>query len=148
MISSALALLNNDPTSIVRHDEAVQVKVEAILDGGAVDLGNEAARGGKRRAVEPDAVAYGHELFGCIARVLAATAAHMQAEFMFKRPQSAFQCADYAGGDARGMPIHSHHCAEGLKPEGVRETAQWFVPTIVVHDRLTDDGSQPRHPVG
>src|SRR5262249_34687902 len=94
------ALLNNDPTSIVRHDEAVQVKIKAILDGGAVDLGNEAARGGKRRAVEPDTVANGHELFGCIARVLAATAAHMQAEFMFKRLQSAFQCADYTGGDA------------------------------------------------
>jgi hypothetical protein len=35
-----------------------------------------------------------------------------------------------------------------LKPEGVRKTAQQFVPAIVVHDCLTDDRSQPRHPVG
>ena len=142
------ALLNDDPASIVRHDEAVQVKIEAILDGGAIDLGDEAARGGKRRAVEPDTVANGHKLLGCIARVLAATAAHMQTKFVFKRLQSPFQCADHAGGDAGGMPIHSHHRAERLKPEGVRKTAQQFVPAIVVHDCLTDDRSQPRHPVG
>jgi hypothetical protein len=52
----------------------------------------------------------------------------MQAKFMFKRLQSAFQCANHAGGDAGGMPIHSHCCAERLKPEGVRETAQQLVP--------------------
>jgi hypothetical protein len=28
------------------------------------------------------------------------------------------------------MPIHSHHCAERLKPEGVGKTAQQFVPAI------------------
>ena len=35
------ALLNDDPASIVRHDEAVQVKIEAILNGGAIDLGRK-----------------------------------------------------------------------------------------------------------
>jgi hypothetical protein len=30
----------------------------------------------------------------------------------------------------------------------VCEPAQQFVPAIVVHDRLADDRSQPRHPVG
>ena len=106
------ALLNDDPVTIVRNDEAVQVKVEAILDGGAIDFGDEAARGGKRRAVEPDTVANGHKLLGCVARVFTAAAAHMQTEFVFKRLQSPFQCADHAGGDAGGMSIHSHHGAE------------------------------------
>jgi hypothetical protein len=142
------ALLNDDPASIVRHDEAVQVKIEAILDGRAIDFGYQTACGGKRSAVEPDTVANRHKLLGCIARVLAATAAHMQAKFLFKRLQPAFQCADHAGGDAGGMPIHSHHCAERLKPEGVCKTAQQFVPAIMVHDCLADDRSQPRHPGG
>src|SRR6516165_4605946 len=42
---SALAihpLLHDGPPAVVGYDEAVQVEVETILYGGAVDLGNEA----------------------------------------------------------------------------------------------------------
>ena len=51
------ALLNDDPASVVGHDEAVQIKIEAVLHGGTVDLGDETARGRKRAAVKADAIA-------------------------------------------------------------------------------------------
>jgi hypothetical protein len=37
------ALLDDDPVSIVGDDEAVHVKIEPVLDGGAVDLGDKPA---------------------------------------------------------------------------------------------------------
>src|SRR5690606_27719490 len=49
------ALLHDDPLAIVGDDEAVQVELEAILHGGAVDLGDQTAGSGERAAVEADA---------------------------------------------------------------------------------------------
>ena len=43
-IGTVHALLNDDPFGVIRHDEAVQIEVEPILHGGAIDLGNEPAR--------------------------------------------------------------------------------------------------------
>src|SRR4051794_38362549 len=43
------------------------------------------------------------------------------------------------------MPIHSHDRAEGLKPKRMREPTQYFVASVVMHDRLDDDSSQRRH---
>jgi hypothetical protein len=37
-------------------EEAVKLKVEAVLHGGAIDLGHQPAPPSERRAVEPDAV--------------------------------------------------------------------------------------------
>lgn len=47
------SLLNHDPVPVVGDNKAVQIKLETILDGGAVDLGNKAARGGKLAAAKP-----------------------------------------------------------------------------------------------
>jgi hypothetical protein len=55
----------------------VKIKVEAVLHGGAVDLGHQPARPGERRAVEPDAVAERFELLRSAAGMLAAPAADM-----------------------------------------------------------------------
>ena len=49
------ALLHDDPIAVVGDDEAVEVKVEAVLHGGAVHLGDQPARLRQRRAVEADA---------------------------------------------------------------------------------------------
>ena len=46
------ALLHHDPVAVVGDDEAVQVEIEAVLHRGAVDLGDQPARSGQRRAVE------------------------------------------------------------------------------------------------
>ena len=118
------ALLHHDPMAVVGDDEAVQVEVEAVLHRGAVDLGDEPARLGERRAVEADALADRDELVRRLARMRAAAAADMQAEFARARREPALQRAEHAGGDARGMPVHAHHGAEGLEPEGMREPAR------------------------
>jgi hypothetical protein len=75
------ALLHHRPFSRVGDEEAVKIKVEAVLHGGAVDLGHQPARPSERRAVEPDAVAERFELLRRAAGMLAAPAADMNAEF-------------------------------------------------------------------
>ena len=49
------ALLHDRPLPVVGHEEPVQIKVEAILDGGTVDLRDQTAGAGQLRAIEADA---------------------------------------------------------------------------------------------
>ena len=88
------ALLHHDPVPVVGDDEAVQIEIEAVLHRGAVDLGDQPARLGERRAVEPDAFADRDEFVRRLARMLAAAAADMEAEFARERRQAALQRAD------------------------------------------------------
>jgi hypothetical protein len=44
--------------------------------------------------------------------MLAAAAAHVDAEFVREESQAAFEGADNAGGDAGRMPVHAHDGAE------------------------------------
>jgi hypothetical protein len=88
------ALLHHDPAPVVRHDESVQVQIEAVLDGGAVDLGHEAARPGKRFPVQADALADRDELGWCVPAVPAPAAADVESEFLRQRRQAALQRAD------------------------------------------------------
>lgn len=46
------ALLHHRPFAVVGDEEAVKIRVEAVLHGGAVDLGHQPARPTERRAVE------------------------------------------------------------------------------------------------
>src|ERR1019366_7039113 len=64
----------------------------------------------------------------------AAAAADMDADFARERRESAFERADHARGNPRGMPVHPHHGAEGLKPERMGETAQEFVAAVIMRD--------------
>src|SRR5581483_6183728 len=61
------------------------------------------------------------------------------------RIEPALQGADDARRDPRRVPVHAHHRAEGLEPEGMGETAQEFVAAIMMHDRFGDDRPEPRH---
>ena len=106
------ALLDHDPASIVGDDEAVEIEVEAVLDRRAVDLGDEPARPGERCAVEAGPIADRDKLMRRLARVVAAAAADMDAEFPRQRCQTALQRSDDARGDTGGMPVHSHHRTE------------------------------------
>ena len=139
------ALLHHHPLAVVGDDEAVQVEVEAVLHGRAVDLGDEPARLRKRRAVDADALADGNQLIRRLARMLAAPAADVNAKLAAQRRQAALQRAEHAGGDAGGMPVHAHDGAEGLEPERMRQPAQEFLAPVVMHDRLRDHRAEPRH---
>jgi hypothetical protein len=65
---------------VVGHEEPVQVKIEAVLDGGAVDFGNQTARAGEFDAVETDAFAEQAQFIRCLSRMLAPAAADVDTE--------------------------------------------------------------------
>ena len=76
------ALLHDRPLAVVGDEEAVQVEIEAILHGGAVDFGDEAACAREHGAVETDALAERCKFIRRLPRMLAAPAADMDAEFV------------------------------------------------------------------
>ena len=57
------ALLHNRPIALIRDEEAVQIEIEAVLDGCAVDLRHKPAGARKRRRVEPNPIPKPHQLF-------------------------------------------------------------------------------------
>src|SRR5262249_11314187 len=126
------ALLDHHPATLVADDEAVQIKLEAILDGGAVDLGYQPAGLRKRRPVKARALADADELRRSLRRVPAPPAAHMNAKLPPQGGEPTFERADHACGDARGVPVHAHDGAERLEPEGVGETAQELIAPVVM----------------
>ncbi len=142
------ALLDHDPAAVVGDDETVQIEIETVLHGGAIDFCNEPACGGEPRAVEAGALADRNEFTGRAARMLAAPAADMETKLARHRGEAALERAEHAGGDAGGMPIHPHHRAERLKPEWMREAAEKFVAAVMLDDRCGDHGAEPRHAVG
>jgi hypothetical protein len=110
------SLLHDDPSAVIRHDKPMQVKIEAVLHSGAIDLGDKPADFGQPNAVKPDPLADGDQLVRRLPRMPAAAATDMDPQFAPERRETALQCADYAGRDARRVPIHAHHGAERLEP--------------------------------
>ena len=139
------ALLDDGPFALVGDDEAVQIKVETILDGGAVDFRHQPADVGERAAINSNPLADRCEFMRRLPRLLAAAAADMNAEFAGQRLESSLQRADHTRGDARGVPVHAHDGAERLEPERMGEATQQLVAAISVDDRLADDGAEAAH---
>ena len=132
------SLLHHHPMTVVGNDEAVQVKVEAVLHRRAIDLGDQPTGVGKCTAIEPDPFANRDQLVRGLPRMPAAAAADVDAKLARERCETAFQRADDARRDPRGMPIHAHDGAERLEPEGVGKPTQQFVAAVVMHDGLAD----------
>ncbi len=141
------ALLDDGPMPLIGDDEAVQIEIKTILNGGAVDLRHEPAGVRERGTVEPDPLADRREFKRRLSRMLAAAAADMDSEFARQRLKAALQRADHARGDARGVPVHAHDGAERLKPERMGEATQQLVAAISVGDRLSNDGAEAGHAV-
>ena len=59
-------LLNHDPLAVVGHDEAVQIKIKAVLHRGAVDLGYQPARLCQRDAIKPNPLTDCDQLVRCL----------------------------------------------------------------------------------
>jgi hypothetical protein len=73
-------------------------------------------------------------------------AAHVEAELMLNRRKTAFQSPYDACRDSRGVPIHTHDGAEGLKPKRVGETSQQFVAAVLMNDGFRDHSPEGGHP--
>src|SRR5271170_2487244 len=80
--------------------------------------------------------------------MLAASPTDVNAEFVTARRQSPLQGSNDTRRNARGVPVHAHDGTERLKPEGICQASQQFVPTIVMDDGLRHDCTEPSHPVG
>ena len=75
-------LLNHHPLPVLGQDEAVKIKLEAVLHGRAVDLGDEAARLHQGWSVESDALRNTGKLLWRLSRMPAAPAAHIKPEVL------------------------------------------------------------------
>src|SRR4051794_25949853 len=95
------ALLHHDPVAVVGDHEPVQVEVETVLHGGAVNLGHEPAGLGEAGAVETDPVTDGGQLLRRLSRVLPPAAANVDAKLARQWVEAALERAEDAGGDAR-----------------------------------------------
>src|SRR5450631_2906477 len=93
------ALLNDRPFAFVGYEEAMQIKVKAVLYRGAVDFGHEPACQRQGRSVNTDAFAECCQFLRGAARVLAAATADMNAKLALQRGEPALQRADDARGD-------------------------------------------------
>jgi hypothetical protein len=133
------ALLDDDPAATIGDDEAVEIEIEAVLDGRTIDLRDQPARPGQGCPVNADAITNRHKLLGRGAAVPLSTAADVNAELARQWRRPALQGADDTGGDAGRMPIHAHHCPEGLESEGMSEAPEQLVTAIFEDDRLHDD---------
>ena len=108
LVPAVHALLHDGPLAIVGDNEAVQVKVEAILHCRAVDLRNQAACLGESRSVDADAVADGKQLLRRFSRMLAASSADVNPQFVAERSQSPLKSADdtcVMPEECQSMPI-------------------------------------------
>src|SRR5690606_13532337 len=139
------ALLHDAPASVCGDDEGVQIQIEAVLYGRAVDLRDETARVHERRGVQAGAFADRQELCGCLARMRALAAAHVNAELPLERREPSLERPHDARRNAGRMPIHAHDGAEGLKPERMCEATQHLVATVMKRDRLDDYASETCH---
>jgi hypothetical protein len=77
----------------------------------------------------------------------AASSADPEAELAGARVEAALQGADHAGGDSGAVPVHPHHRAERLEPEGVGEAGEEGVAALMMDDRRGDDRAEPGHPL-
>jgi hypothetical protein len=75
--------------TVIGDKEPVQVKVESVLHRGAVDLGDEAAGLGERRAIDAGALADVEQFARRAPRMRPAPAADMDAELAGARRQTA-----------------------------------------------------------
>src|ERR1700716_4372983 len=80
--------------------------------------------------------------------MLSPAAADMDPQLAPERRQAALQRTDHAGGDSRGVPVHSHYGAKRLEPVGVGKTPQQLVAPIVMYDSFADHHAQAGHPIG
>src|ERR1700677_4044187 len=103
------ALLDDGPFALVGDDEAMQIEVETVLHGGAVDLRHEPADVGERGAVDAHPLADRREFKRRLSRLFAAAAADMDSEFAREGLEAALHGGDYARGGARGGATHAPH---------------------------------------
>src|SRR6185369_7745166 len=81
-------------------------------------------------------------------RMAAAAAADEDPELILYRSKTALERTHHARRDAGGVPVHSHHRAERLEPERMREAAEKLVAAVMMDNRLGNQPAETRHALG
>jgi hypothetical protein len=140
-------LLNHGPASIVGNDEGMKIELEAVLHGGAVDLGHQPACLGKFCAIEAHTLSDGEQFVRGLSRKSSSSAAHVDAKFVLQWSKTAFQGTDYARSDTGRMPVHAHDGTKRLEPKGMSKAAEQLIASVMVHDRFTHHGAETGHAI-
>src|SRR5262245_27361055 len=132
------ALLDDGPLAVRRDYETVEVNLKAVGDRIVVDARCKPACADQRFTVEAAALSDIEQFLRRVARESSAPAADVDAEFIRPRGEAALQSAHDGCGDARRMPVHSHHGAERLEPERVAETREEGRCAVIPNDTFGD----------
>src|ERR1700730_15440266 len=94
------SLLDYDPLAIIGHDESVQIEFEAILQGGAIDLGDEPACVRERRPVKSHPLPDCDKLLRRLPGMFAAAPTDVDSKLVRERRPAPLQGADHARCEA------------------------------------------------
>jgi hypothetical protein len=125
----------------------VQIELEAIGDSIVVHPGGKPAGSRERISIKPGLHAKGAKFIRRADRVPSASAANHQAKLRKPRVEPSFQRAHHRGRDAGGVPIHTHHSTEGLKPERIAQTSKKVARAVLQNDVLGDGRTELHHAV-
>ena len=78
------ALLDDGPFAVIGDEKAVEIKIESVLHGRAIDLGNQSAGARQWSCVESLALAKPGEFVRRSARVFTAPAADMDSKLVLQ----------------------------------------------------------------
>src|SRR5512146_3237391 len=139
------SLLHDGPLAVASEYEGMDIKLKAVGDGVVVDAGGEAAGPDKRVAVSAGHRRDAAEVVGGSAGLCATAAADIDSEFVASIGKASLQCAHHRGGYAGRVPVHAHHGAERLEPEGITEAREKFRRAVVVEDGFDNRGAEGSH---
>src|SRR6185437_16516010 len=115
------SLLYNSPLAAAADDKGMQVKLETVCDGIVVNPCGQAAVASQFLTIEVGPFSHGSKLIRRFAGVPASPTTNVNSKFVCRRIETTLKRAHHRRGDSRGVPIHAHHTAEGLKPEGIAQ---------------------------
>jgi len=139
-------LLDHGPFPRAGEEEAVVVELEAVLKGGVVHLGGQAAGLDQGVGGAPQTLAVVGDLLGGATRGGPLAATGVQAQFVLQAAADAFlEGAAGGGGDAAGVPVEAEHATEGLEPVGVGQPQEEFARSVFGDDVTGDLSRQAGH---
>src|SRR5262249_42445410 len=105
------ALLHDRPFATCCENETMQINLESVRDGIVIEARGKRAGAHEIVAIYPARVGDFTQLLRRVAGESAAPAADVNAELAGPRGEATLESAHDRRGNARRMPVHSHHGA-------------------------------------
>src|SRR5678815_3225764 len=81
-----------------------------------------------------------------VARETTTATADVDTQLFCTRSEASFERSHYGCRNTRGVPVHSHHRSEGLKPKRITQAREKSRVPVVENDCFSDSCPEPRHP--